>query len=151
MYYAPKYNDPMDIRSLDSSILNEAVQQIIEWLDTTVALNHGWTSYHTFQKRYKKCRKDLTAALPLLREEGHTLSFQNHCMDIITNTENKVNPGQTTVDVCDQPIFEPTKQTHSRYAKKHGNCYCLFAGFLTYLTYCGISRKHYYCCMATLI
>ena len=41
VYYAPKYNDPMEIPSLDSSILNVTVLQEIEWLGTTVALDHG--------------------------------------------------------------------------------------------------------------
>ena len=88
VYYAPKCNDPTEIPSLESSILNEAVQQEIEWLDTTVALNHGWASYHASQKRYKKGKKDFTAVLPLLREKVHTLSMQYHCMNIVTNTIN---------------------------------------------------------------
>ena len=41
MYYGPNCNDPMEIPSSESSILNEAVQQEIERLYTTVALNHG--------------------------------------------------------------------------------------------------------------
>ena len=92
VYYAPKCDDPMEIPSLDSSVLNEAVQQEIKWLDTSVALNHGWGSYHVSQKRRKKHRKDFTAALSLLREKVHTLKMQYHCMNIVTNTINKVNP-----------------------------------------------------------
>ena len=58
LYYAPKCNNPMEIPSLDSSLLSEAVQQEIQWLDTTVALNRTWASYHASQKRYKKRKKD---------------------------------------------------------------------------------------------
>ena len=50
VYYALKCNDLMEISSLDSSILSEAVQQETEWLDTTVALNHGLSSDHASQK-----------------------------------------------------------------------------------------------------
>ena len=120
--------DSMEIPSLDSSILNEAVQQEIEWLDATVPLNHDWTSYHASQKRYKKGRKDFTAVLPLLRKKVHTLSVQYHCMNIVTNTINKVNPRRTSVDVCGQPIFALTKQVQWRYPEKFGNYFCLFGG-----------------------
>ena len=40
----------MVIPNLDSSILNEAVKQEIEWMNTIVALDHGWASYHASQK-----------------------------------------------------------------------------------------------------
>ena len=113
VYNTPKCDDSIEIPSFGSSILNQAVQQEVEcnWkLDATVALNHGWTSDHVSQKRYKKRRKEFTAVLPLLREKLHTLSMQYHCMNIVTNTINKINPRQTPVDVCDQPIFALTKQ-----------------------------------------
>ena len=110
VYYAPKCNDPMDIPSLDSSILNETFQQEIEWLDTTVALNCPWECYLASQKRYKKHRKGFTAVLTLLYEKVHVLSMQYHRMNIVTNTVNKVNPGKTPVDVCDHVIFPLTKQ-----------------------------------------
>ena len=101
VYYAPKCNDPIEIPSLYSSILNEAVQQEIKWLNKTVVLNHGRVSYHDSQKRYKKRRKDFTAVLPLLHEKIHTLRIQYHCMNTVTNTINKVNTRQTPVDLCD--------------------------------------------------
>ena len=40
----------MEVQSLDFSILNDVAQQEIEWLDTTVALNHSWASYYASQK-----------------------------------------------------------------------------------------------------
>lgn len=51
----------MEVPSLDSSLLSVAVQQEIEWLDTTVSLNRSWASYHASQKRYKKRKKDFAA------------------------------------------------------------------------------------------
>ena len=35
-------------------------------------------------------------------------------MDIIKRTINNLNPGQTTVDVCDQPVFALTKEIQFR-------------------------------------
>ena len=110
MYYAPKCNNPLKIPNLNFSILIEAVQQVIEWLDTTVPLNHGWASYHVSQKRCKRRRKGFISALLFLREKVHTLGLQYHCMNIATNTINKLNPGQPPVDLCNQPVFALTKQ-----------------------------------------
>ena len=44
----------------------------------------------------------------------HTLESQNHCTDIIKCTISNLNPGQTTVDVCDQPVFALTKEIQFR-------------------------------------
>ena len=82
VYYAAKCNDHMEVPNFDFSIFSEAVQQEIQWLDTAVALNHGWASCHTSRKQYKKHRKDFTVVLPLLREKVHTLSMQYYFMNI---------------------------------------------------------------------
>lgn len=103
---------------------------------------------HASLEWYKKHRKDFTVVLPLLREK--VPSMQNHCMNIVTNTINQANPGQTPVDVCDQPMFAPAKQIQWKYPEKSGNWSCLFGVFWTYWAYCGILRNHCYCCMTTL-
>ena len=45
----------------------------------------------------------LNAILPLINKPVHTLETQVHCMQIIKNTVDFLNPGQTAIDVCDQP------------------------------------------------
>ena len=88
------------------------------WLDIVSCLSET-TQEH---------RKDFTAELLLLSEKIHTLSVQYHCMNIVTNTINKVNPLQTPVDLCDQPIFTLSEQIQWRYPEKFGNYLCLFGG-----------------------
>lgn len=56
------------------------------------------------------------------------LSMQYQCVNIVTNTINKVNPGQTPVDVCHFLIFALTTQFQWRYPEKFGNYFCLFGG-----------------------
>ena len=90
VYYTPKCNNPLKIPNLNFSILIEAVQQVIECLDTTVPLNHGWALCHVSQKRCKRRRKDFISVLLFLREKVHTLSMQYHCMNIVTNAINKL-------------------------------------------------------------
>ena len=51
-------------------------------------------------------------------------------MEIIKKTINYLNPGQTPVDVCDQPVYALTKKIQWRYPDKFGNSsyFCLFGG-----------------------
>ena len=53
--------------------------------------------------------------MPLLRDPVHTLNMQFHCMKINQNTINAVNPGQTPVDVSDQPVYALTKEIQWRF------------------------------------
>ena len=44
--------------------------------------------------------------------------MQYHCMNIISNTINTLNPGQIPVDTADQPIFALTKELMIRFPDK---------------------------------
>ena len=66
-------------------------------------------------------------------------SFQNqfiHCppntlaWEIIKQTIAYLNPGQSPVDVCDQPVFALKKESQWRYSEKFGSgpYLCLFGG-----------------------
>ena len=52
-------------------------------------------------------------------------------MEIIKHTIAYLNPGQTPVDVRDQPVFALTKEIQRRYPEKFGSgsYFCLFGGF----------------------
>ena len=52
--------------------------------------------------------------LPLLRTPVHTIDTQYHCTNIIKNTIEKLNPSQTPVDTCDQPVYALTKELQWR-------------------------------------
>ena len=51
-------------------------------------------------------------------------------MEIIKQTIAYLNPGQTPVDICDQPVFVLTNKIRWRYSEKFGSvsCFCLFDG-----------------------
>ena len=38
------------------------------------------------------------------------IDTQYHCMNIIKNTIEKLNPSQTPVDICDQPVYALTEE-----------------------------------------
>ena len=43
--------------------------------------------------------------LPLIPQPVHTLQTHYHCMKVIKETVNFLNPEQTHIDCCDQPII----------------------------------------------
>ena len=86
------------------------------WLDTVhnnfqseLAIN-SWSKHHANEGRTKPGMKGIHAILPLIPKPVHTLESQYHCMDIISRTIEYLNPGQTVVDVCDQPVYALTKE-----------------------------------------
>ena len=59
--------------------------------------------------------------LPLIPKPVHTLKTQYHCMDIAKKTIAFLNPNQTPVDVCDQPVYALTKEIQFRKPELFGN------------------------------
>ena len=52
----------------------------------------------------------INVILPLIPKTVHTLETQFHCMNITKSTIAYLNPLQTPIDVCDQPVYALTKQ-----------------------------------------
>ena len=71
---------------------------------------------------------DISVILPPIDESVHTFDMQYHCMNIISNTINTLNPGQIPVDTANQPIFALTKELIIRFPNRFGpyKCFCLF-------------------------
>ena len=42
--------------------------------------------------------------LPLIIEKAHTIETQYHFTNTVAKTLSIVNPNQTPIDVCDQPM-----------------------------------------------
>ena len=66
--------------------------------------------------------------MPLLRETVHTLNMQYHCTQINKinkSTVNTVNPGQTPVDISDQPVYALTREIQWRYPIEFQNYFSM--------------------------
>ena len=101
------------------------------WLENISDIDNikHWSKYHSGNASNISV-KGINAALLITLKTVHTLSTQYHCMVIIKKTINYLNPGQTPVDVCDQPVYALTKKIQWRYPDKFGNSsyFCLFGG-----------------------
>ena len=67
------------------------------------------------------CPPGINAIMPMIREPVHTLQMQYHCMQITKTTIEAVNPGQTPVDVSDQPVYALIKEVQWRYPELFTN------------------------------
>ena len=79
------------------------------------------SNHKIIQKRGSINIFQVDTILPLIREKVHTFATQYHCMNIISKTISVINPNQTPVDTCDQPVYALTKQIQWRYPELFGN------------------------------
>ena len=116
----------------DDSIHQLGMNEEYDWLenahDPTLSFWIPWAKFHASKNRATVRSLDISAILPLIDEPVHTLDMQYHCMNIISNTINILNPGQIAVDVADQPIFALTKELMMRYPDMFGpdKYFCMF-------------------------
>ena len=115
---------------MGTSVLANAINDERLWLQNFESQNHAWSSYHASQKRGSINICGVDTILPSITENVHTLATQYHCMNIISKTISVINPNQTPVDTCDQPVYALTKQMQWRYPELFGNSkyFSLFGG-----------------------
>ena len=103
----------------------------IEWLRKIGNIENiiSWSKYHS-ENSANTTVKEINAILPIIPKPVHALATQYHCMKIIKQTVNYLNPGQTPVDVCDQPVYALTKEIQWRFPEDFGfdSYFCLFGG-----------------------
>ena len=89
----------------------------------------SWSKYHS-DNIPNVFLKGINAVLSIVPKPVHTLSTQYHCMEIIKQTIAYLNPGQTPVVVCNQPVFALIKEIQWGYPETFGSSsyLCLFGG-----------------------
>ena len=93
--------------------LELVIDDELKWLSLLGKV--GWSAHYAFIERCCVKQNGVTTILPLIREKVHTLETQFHCMKIISKTIDFLNPGQTPIDVCDQPVYALTKQIQWKF------------------------------------
>ena len=89
----------------------------------------SWSKHHS-DNSTNVSLKGINAVLPIVPKPVHTLSIQCHCTEIIKQTIAFLNPGQNSVDVCDQSVFALAKEIQWKHPEKFGSglYFCLFGG-----------------------
>ena len=103
----------------------------IAWLETvsftlSTELVNSWSNHHAAQRRSMVSAVCLNSILSLIDKPVHSLETQVHCMQVIKNTVDFLNPEQTAIDVCDQPVFVLTKEKQWRKPEQFDPSYYFF-------------------------
>ena len=109
----PSYMDTL-------SSLTESVQFEYEWLNNESWC--GWAKHHSsFQRFATEINVAVNAILPMINKELHRLDKMYHVMNLNKKTTNFLNPSQTPVDTCDQPVHGLTKTIQWMYPETLGS------------------------------
>ena len=69
-------------------------------------MNLSWSAFHAHrEKSTSELNLAISSLLPLFEEQAASPAMSRHSMDV-----QYLNPGQTPVMACDQPLFDITKQ-----------------------------------------
>jgi len=108
-------------------LLRQCLKNEYEWLEKITlteevddALSVTWSAHHAAQKRSKAFEVSITALLPLLRDQAHSVATIKHVMDKVRDTVAFLNPGQTPVIGADQPLYALAKQIQWHWPGKYG-------------------------------
>ena len=101
----------------------------VAWLKRAITTNvwASWTRYH-FQRSHHTRKPDISAILPLIDAPVQTLDTQYHCMDVVENTTQLLNPDQICVDESDHPVCKLSNELQWRSLDEFGpeKDFCLF-------------------------
>ena len=116
----------------DNTIYLEGILEETAWLEkvSSSSVFDSWSKHHSQMNRFSVLVPGVNAILPLIPEPVHTLNMQYHCMKIIMQTVNFLNPGQIPVDVSDQPVYALTKELQWRKPEEFGEnfYFAMFGG-----------------------
>ena len=102
----------------ESKLSEECVQADEKWLEYLQTMqdrdkkNISWAAYHakTFLQQKKKY-SNLSALLPLWRDDSKSPAMIKHSLDIVKDAVTCLNHGQTPVVAFDQPLSFSKKDT----------------------------------------
>jgi CRISPR/Cas system Type II protein with McrA/HNH and RuvC-like nuclease domain len=88
-----------------------------EWLQFVSLTNEvldvetvSWSAYHSSKERGPHVNISISSLMPILQEQAHSVATIKHAMDKVKEVTSFLNPRQTPVMACDQPLFVLAKQ-----------------------------------------
>ena len=98
------------------NIYNQGIDEEFIWLNTSSLQIEftSWAKHHSEKHNFTVNVPGINVLLPLIPQPVHTIQTQYHCMKISKKTLNFLNPAQTPVDCCDQPVYALAKEIQFR-------------------------------------
>ncbi len=82
-----------------------------------------WPVFHSQRNEVQVRPKSSSCLLPMFPDCAHSVPMIKHSMKMAVKLTDYVNPGQTPVLVCDQPLFAIAKQIQWTWPKELGEEY----------------------------
>lgn len=121
----PIFNTPLVIP--DHEYLFRNLRLEYEWLHFVSLTNEvldvetvSWSAYHSSKRRGPQVNVRISSLLPLLQEQAHSIATIKHAMDKVKEVTSFLNPKQTPVMACDQPLFVLAKQIKWEWPEIYG-------------------------------
>lgn len=73
-------------------------------------VNLSWAAYHAERDMQPSRPSAITALLPMFHHNANTAAMMKHCLIVIRDAIQKLNPGQCPVVTVDQPLYALAKQ-----------------------------------------
>lgn len=121
--------DQGGVEALSGNQLSTAIEKQSHWLEHCVhylneELTKGtylsWAAYHASIADYSNPLPCLGSMLLLLTEKAATVAMMKHGMDMQRKATEFLNPGQSPVTACDQPLFTIAKFVPWNWPATHG-------------------------------
>ena len=89
----------------DDAVYLEGMLEETAWLEkvSSSSIFDSWSKHHSQMNRFSSLAPGINAILPFIPEHVHTLNMQYHCMEIIMQTVNFLNPGPADTSRCFRP------------------------------------------------
>ena len=88
----------------------------------------SWSAFHAKQQDKNSNEKSIIATLPLFYEKSDSPAMVKHAMNLQKDVTEFINPGQTPVLACDQPIYSQGKFLQWKYPDLFKNMILLLGG-----------------------
>ena len=115
----------MSMSDLDCLVRNLRLEY--EWLQFVSLTNEvldvetvSWSAYHSSKERGPHVNISISSLMPILQEQAHSVATIKHAMDKVKEVTSFLNPRQTPVMACDQPLFVLAKQIQWEWPEIYG-------------------------------
>ena len=110
----------------DSDLSQDCLNVDREWLEHVKATqgsdpeNLSWAAYHASRSTNEKQCPDLSALLPVWKDDSKSPAMIKHSLDVVMDAVAYLNPGQTPVVAFDQPLFALAKKIQWYHPDTYG-------------------------------
>ena len=138
----PQFEESQGINDSAIELSQDCVSADQEWLEyvrktepASDVYNLSWSAYHAGHSTKTPKHEDMSALLPVWREDSKSPAMIKHSMNIVKDVVEYLNPGQTPVCAFDQPLFALAKRIQWHQPDPYGKFVTMMGPLHTEMTF----------------